>query len=224
MPTVVIPTYNESESLPKLIEGLKVALPDVSILVVDDGSPDGTASLARSLGADVLERECKSGLASAYILGFKEALKNGAELIIQMDADLSHDPNDVPRLISRTTDLVIGSRYVSGGGTVNWPLHRKALSRFGSVWARSWLGLPVADLTGGFKCWTAKALSHALSEPLRSEGYAFQVEMTWRAIQGGFSVEEVPIVFTERIEGVSKMSKAIALEAAWLIPALRFRA
>ena len=223
MPTVVIPTYNESESLPKLINGLRSVLPDVSILVVDDGSPDGTARLAREMGATVLERESKSGLASAYVLGFKEALDRGAELIIQMDADLSHNPKDVPRLIAKTSDLVIGSRYVAGGGTINWPIHRKAMSRFGSVWARGWLGLPLADLTGGFKCWTSKALSHVLSEPIRSEGYAFQVEMTWRAIQGDFSVEEVPIVFTERIEGVSKMSKGIALEAAWLIPALRFR-
>ena len=223
MPTVVIPTYNESESLPKLIDGLRAAVPDVSILIVDDGSPDGTAGIARGMGATVLERECKSGLASAYILGFKEALSQGAELIVQMDADLSHDPKDVPRLIAKTTDLVLGSRYVTGGGTVNWPLHRKAVSRFGSAWARYWLGLPVADLTGGFKCWTSKALTHVLSTPLRSEGYSFQVEMTWRAIQGGFSVEEVPIIFTERIDGVSKMSNAIALEAAWLIPALRFR-
>ena len=220
---VVTPTYNERENLDGLVGRLRGALGEVTLLVVDDGSPDGTADHAEALGARVLRREAKAGLASAYQAGFRIALDEGFERVVQMDADLSHDPADVPRLLADDADLVLGSRYVPGGGTRNWPLGRRLLSRFGSTYSRMWLGLPYRDLTGGFKAWKADALRHALSRPVASDGYAFQVEMTWRVVQGGFSVAEVPIVFTERDQGVSKMSRAIAMEAAWLVPGLRLR-
>ena len=185
----------------------------MQMLLVDDGSPDGTADLARSMSKGditVLERSEKKGLASAYVAGMKAALEGGATRIVQMDADLSHDPADVPRLLEGQADLVLGSRYVTGGGTRNWPLQRRMLSRFGSVWARTWLGLPYRDLTGGFKAWRRPTLQLVLSRELSSEGYAFQVEMTMRAARAGLSIQEVPIVFTEREDGVSKMSRAIA--------------
>jgi len=223
---IVVPSYNEAENLPRLVEGLRRAQPDMHLLLVDDGSPDGTADLARSLSngdISVLERGEKLGLASAYVAGMKEALEKGARRVVQMDADLSHDPADVPRLLASGADLVLGSRYVEGGGTRNWPLQRRVLSRFGSLWSRTWLGLPYRDLTGGFKAWTGEALALALEKPLSSEGYAFQVEMSWRVHCAGLSIEEVPIVFTEREDGVSKMSRGIAVEAAWLVPCLRWR-
>lgn len=225
---VVIPTYNERENLPRLVSLLREARSNLEILVVDDGSPDGTGDLVLELadelgGIHLLRREGKQGLASAYVDGFRRALAEGAERIVQMDADLSHDPADVPRLLDADADVVIGSRYVSGGGTSGWPLKRKVLSRFGSVYARAWLGLPYRDVTGGFKAWRRVTLERVLAEPLRSEGYAFQVEMTLRAVRSGASVTEVPIVFTERAAGASKMSGRIALEAALLIPRLRRR-
>jgi dolichol-phosphate mannosyltransferase len=218
---VVTPTYNERENIPVLIERLSAH--GVPVLVVDDGSPDGTAELAREAGAQVLEREGKLGLASAYVAGFQRALELGAERIVQMDADLSHDPDDVPRLIEACQGLALGSRYVEGGGTRNWPLNRRVLSRGGSLYSRLMLGLPQRDLTGGFKCWEASLLRKVLTTPVRSQGYAFQVEMTLRAVRTGAQVVEVPILFTERVEGASKMSRDIAIEAALVIPLLRFR-
>jgi dolichol-phosphate mannosyltransferase len=223
---IVIPSYNEADNLVRLVDGLRSACPAMQMLLVDDGSPDGTADLARSMSKGditVLERSEKKGLASAYVAGMNAALEGGATRIVQMDADLSHDPADVPRLLEGQADLVLGSRYVTGGGTRNWPLQRRMLSRFGSVWARTWLGLPYRDLTGGFKAWRRPTLQLVLSRELSSEGYAFQVEMTMRAARAGLSIQEVPIVFTEREDGVSKMSRAIALEAAWLVPMLRWR-
>jgi dolichol-phosphate mannosyltransferase len=223
---IVIPSYNEAENLPRLVEGLRSACGEIEILLVDDSSPDGTAELARSLSKGdirVLERTQKRGLASAYVAGMQAALENGATRIVQMDADLSHDPADVPRLLAATSDLVLGSRYIRGGGTRNWPLQRRLLSRFGSIWARRWLDLPYKDLTGGFKAWRKPALEAALATHLSSEGYSFQVEMTLRVHRAGLSIEELPILFTEREDGVSKMSRAIALEAAWLVPMLRWR-
>lgn len=228
---VVTPTYNEAENLARLVRGLRTVLPGVGVLVVDDGSPDGTGALARDLGAElgrveVLSRASKQGLASAYVAGFQQLLALGAERVVQMDADLSHDPADVPRLLAgldEGADLVLGSRYVPGGGTRNWPLNRRLLSRFGSFYSRLWLGLPYRDLTGGFKAWRADALRGALGRPLVSDGYAFQVEMTSRVVGAGGTVTEVPIVFTEREDGVSKMSRHIAVEAAWVVPQLRFR-
>ena len=228
---VVTPTYNESENLERLVRGLREVLPDIGVLVVDDGSPDGTGELAERLAGElgrieVLHREGKQGLASAYVVGFERLLAAGAGRVVQMDADLSHDPADVPRLLAGLdggADLVLGSRYVPGGGTRNWPLDRRLLSRFGSIYSRTWLGLPYRDLTGGFKAWSRAALTNAVSRPVASDGYAFLVEMTWRTVGAGLRIEEVPIVFTEREDGVSKMSRAIALEAAWLVPRLRFR-
>ncbi|HJN76579.1 MAG TPA: polyprenol monophosphomannose synthase [Myxococcota bacterium] len=218
---VVIPTFNEAENIGVLVRALPE---DVAVLVVDDNSPDGTASVARALGRpglDVLGREGKLGLASAYVAGFRWCLERPFERVVQMDADLSHDPGDVVRLLAEDHDLVLGSRYVPGGGTRNWPLRRRLLSRFGSTYGRLCLGLPQRDLTGGFKAWRSELLRAVLAAEVSSEGYAFQVEMTWRAVRGGASVVEVPIVFTERTLGASKMSTAIALEAAWRLPLLR---
>jgi len=225
---VVTPTYNERENIAQLHARLRAVAPEVEILVIDDGSPDGTAELvdelaARDGGISVHRRDGKQGLASAYVLGFELALERGADRIVQMDADLSHAPEDVPRLLSVEADVVIGSRYVQGGGTVNWPLHRRLLSRCGSFYSRTCLGLPFRDLTGGFKAWRRHMLSSVLSRPVESDGYAFQVELTWRAWRAGGSIQEVPIIFTERVAGVSKIDRGIAVEAAWLVPALRLR-
>ncbi len=225
---VVTPTYNEVDNVRPLIDGLRLAVPGIEVLVVDDGSPDGTAARVRAAneelgGVHLLERAGKQGLATAYVDGFRWGLEQGVDRIVQMDADLSHAPGDVPRLLASTSDLALGSRYVPGGGTAGWPLHRELLSRFGTLYARLWLGLPQRDLTGGFKAWQADLLERVLQEPIRSDGYAFQVEMTLRAVRLGASVQELPIVFTERIAGNSKMSRSIAIEAARLVPTLRKR-
>lgn len=197
-----------------------LSLVHCQVLVVDDGSPDGTADAARAVGAEVLVRGGERGLGPAYRDGFAWALAGGFDPILQMDADFSHDPNDVPRLIaaSEHVDLVLGSRYVPGGGTRNWGVGRRVLSRFGGLYARAMLGLPYADLTGGFKCWRADMLSRVLGSGLISDGYAFQVETTLAAHRLGARVVEVPIVFTERREGRSKMSFAITAEAVWRVP------
>jgi len=226
--TVVTPTYNERENITQLYARLRAVAPDVDILVIDDGSPDGTAELVDELAGwddriSVHRRDGKQGLASAYVLGFELALERGADRIIQMDADLSHAPEDVPRLLAVDADVVIGSRYVQGGGTVNWPIQRRLLSRCGSLYARWCLGLPFRDLTGGFKVWRRHMLTSVLSRPVESDGYAFQVELTWRAWRAGGRMHEVPIIFTERTAGVSKIDRGIAVEAAWLVPALRLR-
>jgi dolichol-phosphate mannosyltransferase len=220
---VVVPTRNEAASIGALVAQVRAALPGATILVVDDRSPDDTAGLARAAGAEVLTREGPPGMGRAYRDGFAYALAAGFDPIVQMDADLSHDPADVPRLVAALdqADLVLGSRWVAGGGTVDWDRRRRLLSRFGSAYARAWLGLPQRDLTGGFKAWRAETLRNLEPATLRAEGYAFQVEATFRAIQRGARVVEVPIVFTERRAGASKMSSRIAIEAAWRIPGLR---
>lgn len=220
---VVVPTRNEAASIRALVAQVRAAVPGARILVVDDRSPDGTAALAREAGAEVLERDGPRGLGRAYRDGFAHALAAGWDPIVQMDADLSHDPADVPRLVAalERADLVLGSRWTAGGGTVDWSLGRRVLSRFGSLYARAWLGLGVRDATGGFKAWRAATLAGIDPATLRAEGYAFQVEATWRAVQRGARVVEVPIVFTERRAGASKMSARIALEAAWRVPGLR---
>jgi dolichol-phosphate mannosyltransferase len=226
---IVVPTYNEAANLERLLAGVRASAPDARVLVVDDDSPDGTGELADEAAAqdpliEVLHRPGKAGLGVAYVTGFAHALREGAGLVLEMDADLSHDPADVPRLIERAragADLVLGSRYVDGGGVEDWDLLRRAISRGGCRYARSVLGVGVRDLTGGFKCFRAATLAAIDFETVRSEGYAFQVELTYRALARGLRVEEVPITFRERTAGDSKMSARIALEAMWLVPALR---
>ena len=223
---VILPTYNEAQNLETVVTSVLAAVPDVRVLVVDDGSPDGTGAIAESLdGVDVLHRERKSGLGRAYVAGFAHALRAGAGSVVEMDADLSHDPADLPRLLAPLADgadLVLGSRYVPGGGILDWDALRRGLSRFGCEYARRVLGVGIRDLTGGFKAFRADTLEAIDYGSVRSQGYAFQVELTWRALRQGLRVEEVPIVFRERVQGDSKMSALIALEAAWLVPALRF--
>ena len=226
---IVVPTYNEAANLEPLVAAVRAAAPDARILVVDDASPDGTGELADALAAadpavSALHRPRKAGLGLAYVTGFARALSAGAGYVLEMDADLSHDPRDVPRLLEHArggADVVLGSRYVPGGGVQDWDLLRRAISRGGCRYARSVLGVGVRDLTGGFKCFRASALRAIDFETVRSEGYAFQVELTYRALARGLRVEEIPITFRERSAGESKMSARIALEAMWLVPALR---
>jgi dolichol-phosphate mannosyltransferase len=223
---VILPTYNEVDNLAAVVRGVQAAVPAARILVVDDASTDGTGELAASLaGVDVLQRPGKAGLGRAYAAGFATALAEGAELVVEMDADLSHDPADLPRLLAPArdgADLVLGSRYVDGGGIEDWDLKRRALSRWGCGYARRVLGVGVRDLTGGFKCFRAGTLTAIDATGAGAQGYAFQVELTWRALLLGLRVVEVPIRFRERRLGDSKMSARIALEAAWRVPALRF--
>src|SRR3954469_14574928 len=203
--------------------------PDYRVLVVDDGSPDGTGQIADRLAAEdehveVLHRTVKEGLGRAYLAGFDRALAGGADLILEMDSDFSHDPKDLPRLIEAASDadLVLGSRYVPGGGVVDWGLRRRLLSRGGSWYARRILGVSVRDLTGGFKCFHRRVLERLDFDGIDTYGYGFQIELTYRAIRAGFTVREIPIVFRDRERGTSKMSPMIAAEAVLQVPALRF--
>ena len=226
---IVVPTYNEADNLEPLTAAVRAAAPGARILVVDDGSPDGTGAVADAIAArdaavEVLHRPHKAGLGLAYVSGFAHALAAGADLLVEMDADGSHDPGDLPRLIERAragADLVLGSRYVAGGRVEDWDLLRRVISRAGCRYARTVLGVGVRDLTGGFKCFRAATLHAIHFETVRSQGYAFQVELTYRALARGLRVEEIPITFRERETGESKMSARIALEATWLVPALR---
>jgi dolichol-phosphate mannosyltransferase len=228
---VLVPTYNEAENLEPLVQAVRRAVTGAQVLVIDDGSPDGTGAIADRLAAahedvTVLHRPGKGGLGSAYVTGFVHALDAGAATVVQMDADFSHDPRDVPRLLERVAagaDLALGSRYVPGGGITDWGPLRRGVSRGGCAYARCLLGVGVRDLTGGFKAWRATTLQALDYVSVRSQGYAFQVELTYRAVQLALRVDEVPIVFRERAHGRSKMSARIALEAAWLVPALRLR-
>ena len=227
---VILPTYNEADNIAAMVEAVKLKLTDGDrILIVDDNSPDGTGRIADELaGHDetvaVLHRALKEGLGPAYLAGFTRALDGGAELIIQMDADFSHDPAYLPRLIagSELADLVIGSRYVPGGGITEWGQVRRLLSRGGSIYSRVILGTEVRDMTGGFKCFRREVLETIPFDQVAASGYSFQVEMTYRVIKAGFDVMEVPITFRERQAGVSKMSTSIVAEAAWKVPAMRF--
>jgi dolichol-phosphate mannosyltransferase len=229
---VCVPTYDERENLEPMLRSLGEVLgPDDRVLVIDDNSPDGTGELADRLAAelgfvDVLHRPRKEGLGPAYLAGFRRALDAGAELILEMDCDFSHDPSDVPRLLAaaRDADLVLGSRYVSGGGVENWGLLRRAISFGGSLYARVLLGVGVRDLTGGFKCFRREVLEAIPLERVHARGYAFQIELTYRALRSGFRVREVPIRFVDRVVGGSKMSRAIVLEAIWKVPLLRLAA
>ncbi|MGZ5320946.1 MAG: polyprenol monophosphomannose synthase [Solirubrobacterales bacterium] len=228
---VVLPTYNEAENLERIAAAILERLPERRrLLIVDDSSPDGTGRIADRLAAErddveVLHRQAKEGIGPAYIAGFRRALAGDADLIIEMDADFSHDPAYLPQLLRaiENADLVIGSRYVPGGGVTEWGKVRRFISRGGSSYARAMLGLEVRDLTGGFKCFRREVLEAIDLDAVTAKGYAFQVEMTYRAIQAGFRVVEVPIVFRDRTEGNSKMSRAIFAEAIWRVPAMRVR-
>jgi dolichol-phosphate mannosyltransferase len=223
-PWIVLPTYEEAASLPEVLEGVARALPQAHVLVVDDGSPDGTGALAQRLGAEVLARPGKRGLGPAYRAGFARALAGGAGFVLEMDADGSHDPADLPRLLAAATagaDLAVGSRYVAGGGVDAWTARRRALSRAGCLYAQAVLGVPVRDLTSGLKCFRAPALEAIGFADVRSVGYAFQVELTYRALLAGLRVHELPIRFGRRTAGRSKMDTRIALEAAWRVPRMR---
>ena len=231
MPSTVVclPTYNERENLEAMLRALGDK--DVHVLVIDDNSPDGTGEIADRLAAElgyvsVLHRESKEGLGPAYLAGFRRALADGAELVLEMDCDFSHDPNDVPRLIAaaRDADLVLGSRYVAGGAVRNWGLVRRVVSAGGSWYARVLLGARIRDLTGGFKCYRRRVLETIDLDAIDSKGYAFQIETTYRALRAGFKVAEVPITFVDREAGGSKMSRAIVLEAIWKVPLLRVAA
>jgi dolichol-phosphate mannosyltransferase len=226
---VVIPTYDERENLGAVATDV-LALGDAyRLIVVDDASPDGTGELAEALvtahpgRVRVLHRPAKRGIGPAYVAGFRLALEDGAELIAQMDADRSHDPADLPRLVAAaaTHDLVLGSRYVPGGGTTGWPLGRRLLSRLGGRYARAVLGVPIADLTGGFKVWRRGTLAALDLAGVRADGYGFQIETTYRALRRGARVIELPIVFADRVAGASKLSRRIVLEAAIVVWRLR---
>ncbi len=232
LPTAVVclPTYNERENLEPMLRALGDK--DVHVLVIDDNSPDGTGELADRLAAEldyveVLHREQKEGLGPAYLAGFRQALSGDEQLVLEMDCDFSHDPNDVPRLIAAVADgadVALGSRYVPGGGVRNWGLLRRVISAGGSLYARVVLGVQVRDLTGGFKCYRRSVLQTIELDSIHSKGYAFQIETTYRALRAGFEVVEVPITFADREVGGSKMSKRIVVEAIWKVPRLRLAA
>jgi dolichol-phosphate mannosyltransferase len=225
---VVIPTYDERENLPAIVPAVLASSALVDVLVVDDNSPDGTGAIADDLAAReprvrVLHRPRKQGLGRAYLAGFEVALRDGYGRVLEMDADFSHDPAALPTLLalSRDADLVLGSRYVPGGGTMHWGLARRLLSRGGNLYARAVLGAGIRDLTGGFKCFRREVLERIDIGSVTTTGYAFQIELTWRALRAGFRVVEVPIVFADRRVGRSKMTRAIVLEALWKVWAIR---
>jgi dolichol-phosphate mannosyltransferase len=229
---ICLPTYNERENLEPMVRALGALLEEGDrVLVIDDDSPDGTGEFADRLAeeltwVEVLHRPEKQGLGPAYLAGFRRALDLGAELVFEMDCDRSHDPADVPRLraSAEDADLVLGSRYVEGGAIRNWGLVRRLVSAGGSLYARLVLGIRIRDLTGGFKCYRRRVLAEIDLGAVRSRGYAFQIETTYRALRAGFRVVEVPITFVDREVGGSKMSRAIVLEAIWKVPALRLAA
>jgi len=232
---LILPTYNEAENIEAIVRAAGAVLADAApeghrVLIVDDGSPDGTGEIAERLAGEyewveVLHRHEKNGIGPAYLAGFRHALQHGAAYAMEMDSDFSHDPADLARLLGAVhegADLALGSRYVPGGGVSDWGLLRRFVSEGGSTYARIVLGLGVRDLTGGFKCFRRETLEAIHFDSVRSQGYAFQVELTYRAVRAGFRVVEVPIVFRDRQHGQSKMSWRIAVEAMWLVPRLRF--
>ncbi len=230
---VCLPTYNERENLAPMVHALGEVL-DLGcdrVIVIDDNSPDGTGEVADRLATElpwleVLHRPAKQGLGPAYVAGFGRALELGASLVLEVDCDFSHNPADVPRLIASCesgSDVALGSRYVPGGGTVNWSPLRRAISRAGSFYARIVLGVGIGDLTGGFKCFRRDVLETIALDRVTARGYAFQIELTYRALLAGFTVSELPITFTDRLVGGSKMTRMIVLEAVWRVPALRVR-
>jgi dolichol-phosphate mannosyltransferase len=232
---IVLPTYNERENVERVVNALSEVRPLTpfpgDVVIVDDASPDGTGTLADALAdryawVHVLHRPAKRGLGQAYLEGFRWALERGYSHILEMDADMSHPPSAVPRLLEAAidADLVLGSRYVAGGGVVGWPAHRRLISRSGSLYARTLLGVPIRDLTGGFKCFHRRVLEAADLDAVHSQGYVFQIELTYRTLRMGGRVVEVPITFEDRTAGSSKMTMAIVAEAVWKVPALRLRA
>ena len=231
---VCIPTYNERENVERLVTAVRSSLEsagiDGHVLVIDDGSPDGTGAIVDGIAASdprvhVLHRTAKEGIGPAYVAGFRRALDNGAGLVLEMDCDFSHDPNDVPRLIAAAShaDVVLGSRYTRGGGVEEWGVLRRMISRAGCLYAQAILRTTQRDLTGGFKCFRRVVLEAIPLDEISGQGYGFQIEMTYRALLAGFRVVELPITFTDRTVGESKMSKAIVIEAASLVPRLRRR-
>jgi len=225
---VIIPTYNEKENIEKIVPAALAADPILSVLIVDDNSPDGTGQIADRMAAEnkrifVLHREKKSGLGQAYLAGFKWGLKKGFDYVFEMDADFSHDPKFLPDFLTaiKEADLVIGSRYISGVNVVNWPMGRLLLSYYANVYSRIITGLPLRDATGGFKCYRRQVLEAVDLSKVRSNGYSFQIEMSFRAWKKGFQLKEIPIVFIDRREGTSKMSKKIVREAVWMVWRLR---
>ena len=221
---VIIPTYNERDNIESIVTKVRTAALDVDVLIVDDNSPDGTGEIADKLAASdarvhVLHRPGKSGLGTAYIAGFGWALEAGYDVMVEMDADGSHDPGDLPRMLTalESADLVIGSRYVPGGTVVNWPKRREALSRSANIYVRLMLGIGVRDATGGYRAYRAQTLREIRLGEVDSQGYCFQIDLTLRTIEAGRKVVEVPITFTERARGASKMSRSIVLEALWRV-------
>ncbi len=221
---VVVPTYNEAPNLERIVGRVRAAVPDAEVLVADDNSPDGTGELAdRITAADdhvhVMHRPGKGGLGAAYLAGFAWALENGYDVIVEMDADGSHRPEDLPRMLAalESADLVLGSRWVPGGSVVNWPAHRKLLSKGGNTYSRLALGVPIRDITGGYRAFRRQTLEKLDLHDVASQGYCFQVDLAWRAEKAGLRVVEVPITFVEREYGTSKMSGAIVSEALWRV-------
>ena len=227
---VIIPTYDERENVEAIAKAVLEALPEGGVLFVDDNSPDGTGALLDQMAAanprvHVMHRPCKMGLGRAYIDGFKWALERGCELIFEMDADFSHDPKELPKFVeaAKDNDLVIGSRYIGGIRVMNWPMSRLLLSTGAGQYVRFWTGLPVCDPTGGFKCFRRRVLEALDLDAIRSNGYSFQIEMTYHAWMKGFRIKEIPICFEDRRSGYSKLSKAIAREALFMVPKLAWR-
>tara|TARA_S200000501_G_scaffold359373_1_gene385185 strand:+ start:1250 stop:1963 length:714 start_codon:yes stop_codon:yes gene_type:complete len=225
---IISPTYNEKENILELLSQIWNINPNYDVLIIDDNSPDGTGSIVKRKmkihsNLHLIERKEKLGLGTAYCTGFKWALENNYDKIIQMDADLSHNPEDIPRLLkeANTSDVVIGSRYVNGINVVNWPMRRLLLSYFANLYAKIIIGLPIIDATGGFKCFNSKVLKSINLMEIKSEGYSFQIEMNTKTKRNGFSLKEIPIVFVDRTVGKSKMTKKIIYEAAWVVLKLR---
>lgn len=227
---VIIPTYNELENIPKLIPAVLSQDDSIDVLIVDDASPDGTGKfieeeMKKNQRLHLIKREKKMGLGTAYIAGFKYALDKGYDFIFEMDADFSHDPNEIKNFLTEINDcdLVLGSRYIHGIRVLNWPMRRLLLSFFASVYTRVITGMPIRDATGGFKCFRRKVLESINLDKVKSNGYSFQIEMTFKAYKKGFKIKEIPIVFVDRIKGKSKMSKKIVREAVVMVWKLRLR-
>jgi dolichol-phosphate mannosyltransferase len=227
---IIIPTYNELDNLPKLLPEVLSKNTEINVLIVDDNSPDGTAAFVENEMKNndrihLIKRSSKQGLGTAYIAGFKYALQNHFGLIFEMDADFSHDPKEIPKFLDeiKDSDLVIGSRYINGVNVINWPMRRLLLSSFANVYTRIITGMPVHDATGGFKCFRRKVLESINLDQVKSNGYAFQIEMNFKAWKKGFKVKEIPIIFVDRMKGQSKMSRKIVREAVTMVWKLRIK-